>query len=125
MYFFYTSTNDEIKFNPLKFHELLKLYHQDLTKNLVALKSTTKPPTLFELHQEFYERNFAVILFISIFTIMINENEKDANMQMLLGDTAESVEYRKQLFLNPRAMKTIKHFLPIWDAQGLLDPLKH
>lgn len=123
MYFFCTSANDEIKFNQVNFDKMLKLYHEQLTVTLAKLKSTTKVPTLFELHHEVHRRSFCFLVYVLIFTVMINENEKDADMQLVMGTCEKAKAFRRALFMNPRAMRTVKHFLPLWDAKGLLDSL--
>lgn len=124
-YFFYLSSSDEIKFNQEKFHELVKLYHEQLSCTMRHLKCQTKPPTLFQLQQEYSRRHFATVLYVLlIYPILVNENEKDADMTMLVGDTEKCKAFRRGLIENPKAVQTMKHYLPLWDAYGLLDPLK-
>lgn len=54
---------------------------------------------------------------------MLNNQEDNADVAGLIGDTPEAIQFRKQMFKSPRLHKAAQHFLPIWDAKGLLDPL--
>lgn len=55
--------------------------------------------------------------------IILNKEEENAELSNLMTDTAEAQAFKKQIFANEKVTKVIKHFLPIWDKMGLLDPL--
>lgn len=54
---------------------------------------------------------------------MLNEQQVDADLGGLMSDTPEAKQFRQQMYKNEKLMETLKHFLPIWDQMGLLDPL--
>lgn len=54
---------------------------------------------------------------------MLNTLDKGMEMENLFADTEKAKQTRKTLFRNPRYQKVLKHFLPIWNQRGLLDPL--
>lgn len=123
MYIFFASTTDKIKFEPLKFNKMLQLYLKFLTETLNQLKSKATPPTLFQLNLEYQERGFFSLIATIIFALFLNEQEEAGNIELLLGSSEKSKKFRKQLLVNQRFVKTMKHFLPIWDTFGLLDPI--
>lgn len=123
-YFFYTSANDDVKLDHNKPFELIHYYHEVLTDTLKKLGGHVKPPSLFQLTQEYYQRKFISVVYLSMFPIMLNENEKDADIEHLTGETEQSKSFRQQCFKNPRVIRNVKHFLPLWDSQGLLDALE-
>lgn len=55
--------------------------------------------------------------------MIINEREENADIGTLLGNDEVAKGFRKQLLTNERLIRNVKHFLPLWDAKGLLDPL--
>lgn len=103
---------------------MLRIYHSQLVTTSTQLKCSTKIPTLFELNQEYYQRGFGIIVYVLCSPVMMNDDDTNqADISTVIGDSDESREYRRRLLLNPRAIETFKYFLPLWDAQGLLDPL--
>uniref|UniRef100_A0A336MCN0 CSON013154 protein n=1 Tax=Culicoides sonorensis TaxID=179676 RepID=A0A336MCN0_CULSO len=122
IYFVSTSTKNDIKFND--FDKVLQLYHQNLQNTLLNLNYQSKIPTLFELKMECVQKSFfEVISIATIFPVIINEREDNADIETLVGTNDVAQAFRNQLYTNETVVKTLKHFLPIWDAKGLLDPL--
>lgn len=124
LYFFFTSAKDEIKFDPTKFYELLQIYHQYLTSTLSLLKCQKKPPTLFQLNQEYCQRSFMEITSTMIFSMVVFDSTDGADIALLIGSSEASIAYRNRLMHGTRFVRAMEHFLPLWDAKGLLDPLK-
>lgn len=56
--------------------------------------------------------------------ITVNVHDDHADLDTLTGSGPNSIAFRKQLMSNPAVQKIVKHFLPIWDQKGLLEPLK-
>lgn len=65
-----------------------------------------------------------IVITFGILPITVNRQEINADIDTLTGSGPESDAFRKQLMNNPVVQRTIKHYLPIWDSKGLLDPLK-
>lgn len=56
---------------------------------------------------------------------MGNEKNEDAEIETLMGDDERSKNFRHHIITQPKFVAKIKYFLKIWDALGLLDPLKN
>ncbi|XP_063707216.1 uncharacterized protein LOC134836024 [Culicoides brevitarsis] len=122
LYFTLTSTIDDIKFT--KFPEILQKYHGILVSCLKQLDFKGKLPTLFELYNQFVEKSFfELYTVVSVLPIIINKEEENADVSYLMTDTPEAQKFKKEMFANERLIATVKHFLPLWDKVGLLDPL--
>lgn len=59
----------------------------------------------------------------TISAVMLNEQKENADLSGLMSNTEEAKKFREQMFKSERFITTVKHFLPIWDQMGLLDPL--
>lgn len=78
----------------------------------------------FGVHDIIILFQFAEVVSIcTIFPVITNEREDNADIGTLMGNDEVSKGFRKQLMTNERVIKTVKCFLPLWDAKGLLDPL--
>ncbi|XP_063696921.1 uncharacterized protein LOC134827942 isoform X1 [Culicoides brevitarsis] len=122
MYFTLTSTHLDIKLN--RNWEIIAMYQDNLAQILQKFGFKGKIPTLFEIQCQRIERQFYEILaLVAISPVILNEQEDHADLEGLVGDSLESKQFKEQMFKNSKFIKTLKHFLPIWDKMGLLDPL--
>lgn len=55
--------------------------------------------------------------------IQLRDPDLQVTVEDLYSNSTAGNEVRKKLFKGKRIQETIKHFLPIYDSRGLLDPL--
>lgn len=60
---------------------------------------------------------------LTVLPIILNKQQENAELGNIMTDSTEARKFKKQLFENENFIKVVKHFLPIWDNMGLLDPL--
>lgn len=64
-----------------------------------------------------------LILMYTCGAIQLRDPDLRVTVDDLYSNSTAGNEVRKKLFKGTRMQETIKHFLPIFDARGLLDPL--
>lgn len=122
-YFFYTSTNDEIRQNC--FEELMQYYYNHFSDYTKRLGCTKKIPTLHEFQQHLLKKMFfAVHSCIVPLPIAINEITIDADFEGLTGGDERTKQFKRTVMANAEYHKILKALLPVFDRKGLLDRLK-
>ncbi|XP_063696978.1 uncharacterized protein LOC134827987 [Culicoides brevitarsis] len=122
MYFNISSSNLDIKLN--QNWDILAMYQENLALNLKKLGFKGKIPTLFEIQCQRIERQFYELMAVIVASpVMLNEQEDNADFESFVSDSPAARQFREQMLKNAKFIKTLKHFLPIWDNMGLLDQL--
>ncbi|EDS34996.1 conserved hypothetical protein [Culex quinquefasciatus] len=98
-YFFYTSTEDEIRQNC--FEELMQYYYNHFSDYLTPVNSSIVP-----------------------LPIAINEVTCDADFEGLTGNDDRTRQFKRTVMANKKYHKIIQALLPVFDRKGLLDTLK-
>ncbi|XP_055638094.1 uncharacterized protein LOC129776461 [Toxorhynchites rutilus septentrionalis] len=121
-YFFFTSTQDDIRQNC--FEELMQYYYYRMTDYAKKLKCNKKLPTLHQFQQQLLRKLFYAVYssFIAL-PIQMNEQTADADFEALMGDDERARRFKKTIMANRKYHKIIKGLLPTFDKKGLLDKL--
>uniref|UniRef100_A0A8D8JDC3 (northern house mosquito) hypothetical protein n=1 Tax=Culex pipiens TaxID=7175 RepID=A0A8D8JDC3_CULPI len=123
LYFFYTSTKDEIRQNC--FEELMQYYYNHFSDYVNRLGCSKKIPTLHQFQQHLLKKMFfAVNSSIVPLPIAINEVTCDADFEGLTGNDDRTRQFKRTVMANKKYHKIIQALLPVFDRKGLLDTLK-
>uniref|UniRef100_A0A336MA18 CSON013155 protein n=1 Tax=Culicoides sonorensis TaxID=179676 RepID=A0A336MA18_CULSO len=122
--FIYTSTNDDIRLNHA---DLFQIYYNELVSTLKKLNYSRKIPTLFEFRHQYLKKSFLKLTScIMMLPSMINEVNDDADFESLMLDDEKARRFKKTIMSNPKYRTILQKLLPIFDSEGLMDPLfKH
>ncbi|XP_065366658.1 uncharacterized protein LOC135959603 [Calliphora vicina] len=110
-YLLLSSTRYELKIE--KFDYFVKYYHDHLIKNLTLLKYPKKLPTLKDLHITLHKYNaWAYNISIGVMAAVLLDPSENAKMENYLSDSDEAVQFKIQLYSNPRYRKHMELVLP-------------
>ena len=54
---------------------------------------------------------------------MINTCGDDADFESLMMDDEKAMRFKTRIMKNPKYQEILEHILPVFDREGLLDPL--
>ncbi|XP_065371999.1 uncharacterized protein LOC135963916 [Calliphora vicina] len=110
-YLLLSSTRYELKIE--KFDYFIKYYHDCLIENLTLLKYSQKLPTLKDLHITLHKYNaWAYNVGIGIMAAVLLDPSENAKIDNYLSDSDEAVQFKIQLYSNPRYRKHMEMVLP-------------
>ncbi|XP_073842848.1 uncharacterized protein [Musca autumnalis] len=120
LYFIFSSTQLEIKLE--KFDYLLAFYHRHLEENLKLLKYPKNIPTLRDIHLMIYKDGiWAYSTVANLLATVLCDPSDNANFDNLIGDSDAGLNFKKQMFSNPRYRKHMEAILPWLLNRGLLE----
>lgn len=119
-FFFYGSVREQTRNSFMK--KLIKSYHKTLSETLEKLSYSKPIPTLHDIHVEVLKKgmNGFIAALCEVPLLMIEQSD-NLEMDVLLGDSQESEDFRYSLFNNPEYKKYIRKLLVEFDDLGYLD----
>uniref|UniRef100_A0A336MB58 CSON013154 protein n=2 Tax=Culicoides sonorensis TaxID=179676 RepID=A0A336MB58_CULSO len=119
--FLISSTDNDTRINH---EEYIQYYYKNLKIVLLKLGYKKKIPTLFEFRQQYIKKSFLKITSMFIMTpIMTNDLGDMADLEALLINNERSKKFAELCMKRPDFQETIKRILPVFDREGLLDPI--
>lgn len=119
-FFFYGSLNEEARI--LHSKKLIRIYHRNLEETLKKLNYDKKIPTLHDVHVLILKAGLnSVLAATAEVPLLIIEQSDNLEMDIVLGDSKESQEFRYSLFNNPKYKTFIQKLLREFDDLGYLD----
>ncbi|XP_059620966.1 uncharacterized protein LOC132264697 [Phlebotomus argentipes] len=120
LYFAHNSLKEDIR--QTKITELIQYYHTQFATLLRKLNTKKKIPTLREMHMMVLEKEFMAFLAgVMMQPIMLVEDTTNADMDTMISDSDASVQFKKNLYRNPKTQIALKYLLPYLDQRGVLD----
>ncbi|GAB0088779.1 uncharacterized protein DMENIID0001_032430 [Sergentomyia squamirostris] len=120
LYFAHNSLKEDIR--QTKLAEIIQHYHTHLCELLRKMNSKIKIPSLRELHMMLLEKEFmAFIAGVMMQPIMMVEDSANADMDNLISDSDASIQFKRNLYRNPKTQVALKYLLPYLDQRGILD----
>ncbi|KAM7360756.1 LOW QUALITY PROTEIN: uncharacterized protein ACRADG_007515 [Cochliomyia hominivorax] len=117
-YILLSSTHYDVKLK--KFDYFIKYYHDCLTENLKLLRYPKKIPTLRDLHIMLHKHNaWAFNSSTGVMAAVLLDPSDNAKLDNYLTDSAEAVEFKMQLYSNPRYRKHMEKLLPWLHYRGV------
>lgn len=119
-FFLYGSLNEETRVSQSK--KLIRIYHQNLSRTLAKLSYKKPIPTLHDIHVQILKAGLnSVLAATAEVPLLIIEQSDNLEMDIVLGDTKESKDFRYSLFNNPKYKPFIQLLLREFDDLGYLD----
>uniref|UniRef100_A0A1B0C986 CHK kinase-like domain-containing protein n=2 Tax=Lutzomyia longipalpis TaxID=7200 RepID=A0A1B0C986_LUTLO len=118
LYFAHNSLKEELRQGNIP--ELIQYYHTHLTTLLKKMNSKKKIPTLREMHVMVLEKEFMAFLAgVMMQPIMLVEDSTNADMDTMISDSEASMQFKRNLYRNPKTKTALKFLLPYLDQRGI------
>lgn len=101
---------------------IIQYYHSQLVSALKLLNSTTKPPTLLELHIDVLKKmHYGLASAIGTFAICVADASEESEMATFTRTDEKANEFKRKVYTNPIFVDALKEIIPFFEAKGILD----
>lgn len=120
LYFIFSSPKQEIRLE--KFDYMIKYYHDNLIENLKLLEYPKVLPKLADLRISLIRNHeWAKSTTFGTLAIVLLEVTEDANIDNFLASDEQGVNFKNNLYSNPKYIKCVNEILPWLDVRGMLE----